>query len=130
MNGPWRLLLATFLCRLMTRRTEGTTAWEQIADVAIRKASVYVEGAANILIVESDSECLDLMVNSAVHKYDEGVLASRDARLSRLNGIMVVNRGRVSGRPIPSNVEFCQTQHAAVPLNERLAMALGSILEG
>jgi hypothetical protein len=25
------------------------------------------------------------------------------------------------GRPIPFNVEFCQTRHAAVPLNERLA---------
>lgn len=57
-------------------------------------------------------------------------LESDDLRRHRLNGIMLVNRGRISGRPIPSNVEFCQTQHAAVPLNERLAMALGSILEG
>jgi hypothetical protein len=43
---------------------------------------------------------------------------------------MVVNRGRISGRPIPSNVEFCQTQRAAVPLNERLVAELGSILRG
>jgi hypothetical protein len=26
---------------------------------------------------------------------------------------------------MPYNVEFCQTQHAAVPLNDRLAVALG-----
>jgi hypothetical protein len=54
-------------------------------------------------------------------------LASGDAQLRRLNGIMLVNRGRTSFRPIPSNVEFCQTQHAAVPLNERLATALSDI---
>jgi hypothetical protein len=110
--------------------TEGKTAWEQMVDVAIRKAPVYMEGAANILVFESDSECLDLMVNSAVHEYDERALASDDPRLRRLNGMMLVNRGRTSGRPIPSSVEFCQTQHAAVPLNERLAAALGGILAG
>ncbi len=88
-----------------------------------------MEGAANILVVESDSECLDLMVNSAVHEYDERALASGDARLRRLNGIMVVNRGRISCRPVPSNVEFCQTQRAVVPLNQRLA-AVDSILWG
>jgi hypothetical protein len=110
--------------------TEGKTAWEQIVDVAINKASVYMEGAANILVVESDSECLDLMVNSAVHEYDDRALESDDLRRRRLNGIMLVNRCRISGRPIPSNVEFCQTQHVAVPLNGRLAAALGSILTG
>jgi hypothetical protein len=111
-------------------QTEGKTAWEQIVDVAISKVPVYMEGAANILVVVSDSECLDLMVNSAVHEYDERALASDDLRRRRLNGIMLVNRGRISGRPIPSNVEFCQTQHAAAPLNVRLAAALGSILTG
>jgi hypothetical protein len=98
--------------------------------VAIRKAPVYMEGFANILAVVSDSECLDLMAESAAHEYDERTLASGDARLRRLNGIMLVNRGRTSFRPLPSNVEFCQTRHAAVPLNERLAAALGSILWG
>ena len=109
---------------------EGMPAWKQIVDVAIRKAPVYVEGAANILIVESDSECLDLMAESAVHEYNEKALAAGDTRLLRLNGIMVVNRGRIICRPVPSNVEFCQTQRAAVPLNERLAMALDSVLRG
>jgi len=120
-----------FLVRLNDpTQTEGKTAWEQIADVAISKVPVYIEGAANILVVVSDSECLDLMVSSAVHEHDERALESHDLRRRRLNGIMLVSRGRISGRPIPSNVEFCQTQHAAMPLNERLAMALGSILAG
>ncbi len=111
-------------------QTEGKTAWEQLADVAIRKACVYMEGATNILVVESDSECLDLMLHSAVHEYDERALQSADLRRLRLNGIMLVNRGRISGRPIPFNVEFCETQRVAVPLNKRLAIALGNILRG
>jgi hypothetical protein len=110
--------------------TEGMPAWEQIVNVAIKKASVYMEGAANILVVESDSECLEPMLNSTVHEYDKRALETDDLRLRRLSGIMLVNRGWTSCRPIPSNVEFCQTQHAAVRLNERLAMALGSILTG
>jgi len=113
-----------------TTQTEGKTAWEQMVDVAIRKAPVYMEGAVNILVFESDSECLDLIVNSAVHDYNERALESDDLRLRKLNGMMLVNRGRISGRPIPSNVEFRQTQHAAVPLNGRLAAARGSILRG
>ena len=37
-----------FLVRLDgPTQSEGSSAWEQIADVAIRKASVYIEGAAN-----------------------------------------------------------------------------------
>jgi hypothetical protein len=110
--------------------TPTKTAWEQIADVAIKKAPVYQEGAANILVVVSDSECLDLMVDSAVHEYDERAIESGDPRLRRLNGIMLVNRGRTSFRPVPSNVEFCQTQHAAVPLDVRLVIALKNIRTG
>jgi hypothetical protein len=120
-----------FLVRLDDpTQTEGKTAWEHMVNVAIKKAPVYIEGAANILVFESDSECLDLMVDSAAHEYDRRALESDDLRLRRLGGMMLVNRGRISGRPIPTNVEFCQTQHAAVPLNERLAVALGSILRG
>lgn len=111
-------------------QTEGKTAWEQIVDVAVKKVPVYIEGAPNILVVVSDSECLDLMVSSAVHEYDERVLASGDARLRRLNGIVMVSRGRLTLRPVPSNVEFCRTQHAAVRLNDSLAAGLGRIFKG
>lgn len=120
-----------FLVRLDDpSQTEGKTAWEQIVDVAIRKAPVYMEGAANILVIENDSECLDLMADAAVHEYDERALKSGDLRLRRLTGIMVVNRGRTRFRPTPSNVEFCRTQHAIVPLNERVATALAGIRKG
>src|SRR5256885_13336682 len=57
--------------------TEGMSAWEQIVDVATRKAPVYIKGAVNILVVVSDSECLDLMVSSAVHEYDDRALRFR-----------------------------------------------------
>ena len=77
--------------------------------MAVKKASVYMEGAANILVVESDSECLDLMLQSAVREYDERALESGDLRRFSLNGIMLVNRGRISWGPVPFNVEFCQT---------------------
>jgi len=110
--------------------TEGNSAWEQIADVAIKKASQYVEGAANILVVESDSECLELTVTSAVHEYVKRVPASADSPLRRLSGILLVTRGSMSFKERPSNVEFCQTKHAAVPLNDRLAGGLNSIRIG
>jgi hypothetical protein len=111
-------------------QTEGKTAWEQMVDVAIKKAPVYKEGAANILVIENDSECLDLMVDSAVHEYDQRALESGDVRLRRLNGIMLVNRGRTSFRRLTAKVEFCQTQDADIALNKRLPVALGSILVG
>jgi hypothetical protein len=70
-----------FLVRLDNpSQTEGKTAWEQMVDVAIKKGPVYLEGAAKILVFENDSECLELMVNSAVHEYDERVLESDDLR--------------------------------------------------
>jgi|SRR5208337_2594447 len=108
--------------------TEGSHAWEQIAKVAIEKASQYKEGFANILVVESDSECLDLMLCSAVREYDETVFgSSHDSPLRRLSGIMLVDKDRISFGPTHYNVEFCQTQHAAAPLTERLATALNNI---
>src|SRR5260370_36175210 len=83
-------------------QTEGKTAWEQIVDVAIKKAPVYMEGAANILVVESDSECLDLMENSAVQENGERSLASCDAHLHQRNGHNVGNIYPISCRPVPS----------------------------
>ena len=89
-----------------------------------------MEGAANILVVESDSECLELRAISVAQEYDKRAFASDDRRLRRLSGIMLVNKGWATCGPNPSNVEFCQTQYAAVPLNERLATALKSISLG
>jgi hypothetical protein len=41
-----------------------------------KEIAVYVEGFANILVIVSDSECLDLMADSAVYEYDDRALAA------------------------------------------------------
>jgi hypothetical protein len=101
--------------------------WEQIADVAVKKAHQYVADSANVLVVESDSESFSLTCETAAYVYDERAYASDDLRLRRLSGIMLVNRSETKCGPIPSNVEFCRTECAAVPLNEKLTTALNSI---
>lgn len=101
--------------------------WEQIADVAVKKAHQYVADRANILVVESDSESFSLTCETAAHVYDERAYASDDLRLRKLSGIMLVNRPEIRCGPIPSNVEFSRTECAAVPLNEKLTTALNSI---
>ncbi|MGC1377807.1 MAG: hypothetical protein WA821_16360 [Anaerolineales bacterium] len=108
--------------------TEEVPAWKQIAGVAVRKVSQYVDNAPNILVVESSSESLTLMIPSAVHEYDDEVPRSSDPRLSRLNAIMLVNTRSIGFGSIgPWNVEFCRTLHTAVPLSTRLAIALARI---
>jgi hypothetical protein len=110
------------------RVTETWQPWEQIVKVAVKKAKddQYIEGAPNILVVESSSGSLDLMVDSAVHAYDDEASKSGDLRLQRLNGIMLINT-TISFRPEPWNVEFCRTSHAAVPLSDPLIQALHCI---
>lgn len=108
--------------------TEGVPAWKQIANVAIKKVSQYMDNVPNILVVESGSESLELMVTSAAHEYDDEVLRSRDSRLRRLNAIMLVNTRSIGfGATGPCNVEFCQMLHTAVPLSMKLAIALSNI---
>lgn len=131
--NEWAMLRppADLLARLDDpTKTEGKAAWVQLAEVAISKSAVCIEGAANILVIESDSDCLELMTESAVHEYDDRTAGSGDLRLRRLSGIMLVNRGWMSCGPVPSNVEFCRTLHAAEPLTENLATALHCICLG
>lgn len=109
--------------------SEGAHAWEQITNVAIRKASQYMSGAANILVVESSSDSLELMLGTAVHQYDDQVLKSDDLRLRRLSAMMLINT-RWIGLREPSNVEFCPTAHATVPLSKTLTSALTRVRIG
>jgi hypothetical protein len=109
-------------------KTEKSEPWEQIVAVAIKKAKAgqYIEGAPNILVVESSSGSLDLMASSAAHAYDEATSKSADQSLRRLNGIMLTNTTRTL-RPEPDEVEFCTTSHTAVRLSYTLVQALDSI---
>jgi len=113
-----------------TTGTEGIHVWKQIANVAVRKANQYVHGAPNILVIESSSESLDLLLTSGVHEYDDAVLRSNDPRLRRLSAFMLVSPlvgFRASG---PCNVELCPTTYPDVPLSVEFAEALSAIAFG
>ncbi len=82
--------------------TEGKSAWERIADGAVRKAPQYGDRTANILVVESDSECLELMTASAAHEYDNRASeASSDSPLRTAASCRQTEAGQAS---VPTTV--------------------------
>lgn len=110
-----------------TVELEGADPCDQLANVAKRKVGQYVAGFANVLVVQSSSPSLELVLGTAVHNYDKQVLKSDDARLRRLSGIMLVQTEWITsgeGR----NVDFCPTRHAATPLSSRMTAALFAIV--
>jgi hypothetical protein len=108
--------------------TEGIPAWKQITDVAIGKVDQYIDKYPNILVIESSSDSLELMADTAVHEYEVVVCKCNDPRLLRLNAIMLVNTGLTFfGSKGPHNVEFCPISKAAIPLSESLTRAFTSI---
>jgi len=106
-------------------KAEGCQAWEQILDVAIKKAAQCIEGAPNILVIESSSISLELMATSGVHAIDEA-RQSGFPDLRRFSGIVLVDASDWT-RFGEAEVEFCRTSHAAVPLTEKLSRALDAI---
>ena len=106
--------------------SEGAEAWQQIVDVAVNKAHQYASDAPNVLLVESSSPSLELMLGSAVHDYDKEVLKSDDVRLRRLSGIMLVQTDWITSGEM-RNVDFCPTRHGAAPLSARMTAALFAI---
>jgi hypothetical protein len=110
-------------------KAEGFEAWEQVLMVARRKAGQYVEGAPNILVIESSTISLELIASSAAHAIDEAC-GSGDLRLCRLSGLVVVDASGWMNVRTQRDVEFCKTSHAAVPLSENLCRALEDIRSG
>ncbi len=109
---------------------EGKTPWRQIADVAISKASSYIEGAVNVLVIHSDSDTLHLMCESGANEFsDDMKLAPPDSPLRRLNGIMLINC-LMGFRGGPSNVEFAVTKYPWQQMSVRLFEALAEIRTG
>ena len=107
-----------------TTRTEGKTPYRQIADVAIKKADQYREGKINILIIDSDSETLDLMAESGAREFsDDKRCEPPDSPLHRLNGIMIISPliGFCGG---PRNVDFATTEYPACRMSSKLRRAL------
>ena len=114
-----------------TTNTEGVPVWKQIANVAICKANQYMNGAPNVLVIESSSESLDMMLETAVNEYDDHVLGSNDSRLRRLNAFILVNTPLIGlGALGPRNVELCPTSHPIVPLSTEFVQALSGVTLG
>jgi len=107
--------------------SEGAEAWQQIVDVAVNKAPQYASDAPNVLVVESSSPSLELMIGTAVHDYDKEVLKSDDDRLRRLSGIMLVQTDWITSRD-GRNVDFYPTSEAATPVSAHMAAALSAIV--
>ena len=107
--------------------SEGAEAWQQIVDVAVGKADQYAADAPNVLLVESSSPSLELMLGTAVRNYNKEVLKSEDVRLRRLSGIMLVQTDWIVLREM-RNVYFLPTAHPAAPLSARMTDALFAIV--
>jgi hypothetical protein len=115
--------------------TEGAQPWEQICSVAVKKAKAgqYLENVPNILIVESSSEALQEMTETAVNQYYDELHRSRNdpllrGLLRRLNGIMLVNTRSVGFSATgPYNVEFCEIYDHAVPMSKNVIEAIRNV---
>ncbi|HYL73377.1 MAG TPA: hypothetical protein VEU96_04190 [Bryobacteraceae bacterium] len=113
-----------------TEKLEGRRPYEQICDVACRKKHQYIDGAINILVIDSASESLGLMAKSGANEYSDEVRNTpHDLELRRLHGIMIINVwGRVAGGFC--NVDFGMTESGFEGMSYDLATALEEIRVG
>lgn len=110
---------------------EGSAVYEQIADVAIRKADQYVMNAPNILIIESSSDSTSLNLSSVAHEYNDRVRKTNDPRLHRLNALMLVNCCLYDfGNSGPHNTEFYPLAYVDTPMSRKLISTLFDIQLG
>jgi hypothetical protein len=77
-----------------TNRLEGRSSYQQMSDVARKKKRQYVDGAINILVIDSSSDSMlppEAMARSAAKEYDEALRKTPDdLALRRLYGIMLI----------------------------------------
>ena len=116
-----------------TSLIEGRQAYQQISDVARKKRAQYVDGAINILVIETSSEAVgplglvDVMAKSAAREYDAELYKTpSDVALRKLNGIMLVSPV-LSEWNTPS-VAFAGTQYPSRQMSYELYKALMSIV--
>ena len=114
-----------------TTETEGKQVWVQMADVAQSKVGQYREDAPNILMIESDSDSTEATLTSAAHEIEDRVRQEQDARLRKLNVMMLVNCGLYTvGREGPYNVEFCPLTTARTRMSYEMGQRLATIRLG
>ena len=117
---------------------EGSAPWEQVAQVAIKKAAQYMRDAPNILVIETDSNSVKgITLQTAVNIFDEKSRASGESSpLRRLNGFILIDQWIWPGDNVEwlgsgyRNIIFHQTRYATIPLGSKLVNAISSIREG
>jgi hypothetical protein len=119
-----------------TSRIEKRHPYEQIYDVARKKKNQYIDGAFNILVIDSSSESMEPTeptARAAAGMWDEECRKSpQDSALRRLHGIMLITSWGSVGRNSP-NVAFAITKNALdalPPMSLNLIQALESIVRG
>ena len=100
------------------RKSEGRSSYEQMSDVARKKTPQYVDGAINILVIDSSSDCMDYvdeMALSGMREYNEELRKTpNDVALRRLHGIMLISDWGSVG-PNSRNVGFAMAWKASPP---------------
>ncbi len=119
-----------------TNRIERRYPHEQIYDVARKKKHQYIDGAFNILVIDSSSESMEPAeptARSAARMWDEDLRKlPHDSALRRLHGIMLITSWGSVGRK-SRNVAFAMTKNtldAFPPMSLNLIQALESIVRG
>jgi hypothetical protein len=109
---------------------EGKPAWEQVFNVAKSKIRQYKENASNILVIESDSDCIDdVIISTAGNMVDEAICSGECPELGRLNGILFVSPDsyNISQK---RNAFFCPVIKPDVPLTPEILDLLNKIRFG
>jgi hypothetical protein len=102
--------------------TEGAEAWDQLACKAKRKATQYVEGAPNILVVKTSSNAMrGTILGTAVHVFNKW--AANNDQLQRLNAFILIDQWTGPA----GNVYFYQTDQVAVSMSAKLRDTLAKI---
>ncbi len=114
-----------------TTVTEGKPVWAQMADVAQSKVGQYKEAAPNILMIASDSDSTEATLTAAAHEVEERIREGPDARLSKLNAMILINCGLYTvGRDGPYNVEFCLLATGVTQMSHDMVQRLATIKLG
>lgn len=110
--------------------TEKVAAWIQVANVAERKATVFVDGFPNILLIGSSSpHCIDdAIIPTSINIIAERVSQKPRSDLRKLIGIMLISPDFNVGQR--RNVYFFPTKTPAVAMRPDLEAALQCIRKG
>lgn len=112
-----------------TTEREDRAAWNQVADVEIKKVSQYLAGAPNILVLASSSAHAidDAIMPTVVGIIDETAATGKKDGLRKLNGILLLSSCFTIAEH--RSVWFYPTRHQEVPLEGEMLARLQGITE-